>query len=387
MKNIINPIIFNDNMVDISYHTNRGTLIEVHIADLHFTAINPKTQYEILEQQFLNVIIDLPKVDIISIDGDLFDHKVMSNSDGALYATMFVDKLVQIARMKNATLVLIHGTYLHDADQLKLFYHYLEDPTIDIRIVTTIQFEYIKGAKILCIPELYGLDENIYRNHLYYSGLYDSCFMHGTIKGAIYGDNVGNGRLFTIDDFCKCSGPIISGHVHKPGCFETYFYYCGTPIRYKFGEEEAKGFLIVAHDLDSGYHYTHFQEIKSFKYITVNLDKISNKSSKEIIDYINRYKTINEIDFLKVRFTVTIDKADKVIISNYFRTNPTTSVEFLDMEKETMKRLEQEIQIQNEYDFIFNDKYSDEEKFCMYVNKKEGCELITVDKLRQILED
>ena len=52
-----------------------------------------------------------------------------------------------------------------------------------------------------------------------------------------------------------------------------------------------------------------------------------------------------------------------------------------------MKRLEQETQIQNEYDFIFNDKYSDEEKFCMYVNKKEGYELITVDKLRQILED
>ncbi len=34
--------------------------------------------------------------------------------------------------------------------------------------------------------------------------------MHGTIKGAIYGDNVGNGRLFTIDDFCKCRAKIIN---------------------------------------------------------------------------------------------------------------------------------------------------------------------------------
>ena len=40
-------------------------------------------------------------------------------------------------------IVLIHGTYQHDADQLKLFYHYLEDPTIDMRIVTNIQMEYI----------------------------------------------------------------------------------------------------------------------------------------------------------------------------------------------------------------------------------------------------
>ena len=379
---------FDDDIIDLSYKTNRGTLIEAHIADLHFTAINPKSQYEILEQQFLNKIIELPKLDIISVNGDLFDHKIMSNSDGALYATMFIDRLVQIARMKNSTIVLIHGTYLHDADQLKLFYHYLEDPSIDIRIVTNIKFEYIKGAKILCIPELYGLDENIYKQHLLESGIYDSCFMHGTIKGAIYGDTVGNGRLFTIEDFCNCTGPIISGHVHKPGCFNTYFYYCGTPIRYKFGEEEAKGFLIVAHDLDSGYHYTHFEEIKSYKYITVNFDDIiKNKTAKDLIDYINNYRILNEIDFLKVRFTLHIDQTDKVIIGNYYRNNPTIFVEFLDIEKETMKKMEEEIAIQNDYDFIFDNRYSDEEKFCMYVNKKEGYDLINVEKLRQILEE
>lgn len=68
------------------------------------------------------------------------------------------------------------------------------------------------------------------------------CFMHGTIEGAIYRDMVGQSRLFTIDDFINCRGPIISGHVHTGGCFNSYFYYTGSPLRWKYGEEETKGF-------------------------------------------------------------------------------------------------------------------------------------------------
>ena len=67
---------------------------------------------------------------------------------------------------------------------------------LDLRIVENIRFEYIKGMKILCIPELYGLDEDIYRQFLFFSGLYDMCFMHGTIKGAIYG-------FFNFCSYCR----------------------------------------------------------------------------------------------------------------------------------------------------------------------------------------
>lgn len=75
-------------MMDFGYgrnlETNRGMLIQVHIADIHFGAFDPKTQYQILCEQFLTPISQLPKLDVIVIDGDLFDHKVMSNSDVAM---------------------------------------------------------------------------------------------------------------------------------------------------------------------------------------------------------------------------------------------------------------------------------------------------------------
>ena len=281
MTQKIDPFIYEDSIIDMQRMTQRGLLYEVHISDLHFGTVNPKVEYEILKEQFIDKIITMPRIDIISINGDLFDHKVLSNSDAVLYASLFVDDLCKIARQFGATLILIDGTPSHECGQLKLFYHYLNDPTLDIRIITNIQFVYTHGATILCIPELHGVEESVYQQYLY-QNYCDQVFGHMTYNGAVFGNNVGTGRLFNIEDFLRCRGPIISGHVHKPGCFDKHFYYCGSPLRYKFGEEEPKGFLIVVMDLDNQRYYTNFEEIVSFRYDTIDLDDIISNDPKKV---------------------------------------------------------------------------------------------------------
>jgi DNA repair exonuclease SbcCD nuclease subunit len=365
----------------------RGLLNQVHIADLHFGAFDPKKQYDILKEQFLDVIIQIPKIDIIAVDGDIFDHKVMSNSDSALYASLFINNLVDIARKKNSTLILLHGTYSHDYDQLKLFYHYLDDNTVDVRIVTTIKFEYVKGAKILCIPELYGVDESIYQHYFNESGWYDAAFIHGTFKGAVYGDNVGNGRLLTPEDFKYCTGVAISGHVHKSGCFNGFFYYCGCPYRWKFGEEEEKGFLLLTQDLDSRYHYVQFEPIKSFRYDTIYLDELISEDPKKIIDYINKRKEENGIDNIKVKFRVPIPGYNKTIINNYYRNNPHSFVEFMEDKEIRDQQLKSEIEQGEKYNYLVNSSMSDLDKFVQFVNDSEGSQFITVEKLSELLSD
>lgn len=366
---------------------DRGTLISAHIADLHFSAFNPREQYNILKEQFIDVIDKYPKLDIISVDGDIYHHKLMGNSDGLYYASLIIDNIMTVARKHNATVVLIHGTFSHDADQLKNFYHYMIDYDVDVRIVTTVQFENIKGAKILCIPELYGFDESIYEKFLHKSGYYDEVFMHGTFKGAVYKDSIGNGRLFTPRDFDMCRGFMIGGHVHTPGCHSGYFYYTGCPYRWRFGEEEDKGFLVTTHDLNTHRHYVHFQKIISNTYITIDMNDIENNDPKVIIEYINNLKINQNIDYLKIRFKVPITGADKVIIDNYYRNNPYTFVEFLDLVEE--RKLEQQKNgiIEEEYDFILDNNLSDMEKFVKFVNIKEGNDFISVDKLKAILEE
>ena len=384
---MINPIIeLNDPVEDISIKTQRGLLYEVHIADLHFASIDPKTEYEILTSQFTDRINPLPRIDIISVNGDIFDHKLMSNSDSVYYAIKFIDDLANVARSHNATLVLIDGTPSHDANQLKLFYHYLDDPTLDIRIITTIQFQWIKGAKILCIPELHGYPEEDYKKYLYYDWC-DQVFGHMTIEGAIYGNNVGTGRLFCIEDFLRTKGPILSGHVHVAGNFHRDFYYSGSPIRYKFGEEQPKGFLVCIMDLDTRQYYVDFQEIQSFKYTTIQLSDII-EDPRNVIEYINKVKEEQGIDYIKVKFQYSIDSTGKTVINNYYRNRGDVKLEFFDVQKEALEKLEKEqMERDNTYSFLSDSTMTDEEKFCRYVNIQEGYDFITVDKLKDLLSE
>lgn len=374
----------------INKNHNRGTFIEAHIADIHFGALDPKVQYQILREQFINKIYKLPKLDIVSINGDLFHHKNLASSDVVMYSSLFVDELVQLCKEKNSTLLILSGTYSHDAGQLKLFYKYLKDPTIDIRIIENTQFQIVKSKRILCLPEEYGKGENYYNNFLYMSGIYDSVYMHGTIKGSIIGANkedldTQKAPVFDLKNFINCRGPIISGHVHVPGCFQKYMYYCGSPIRWCYGEEQEKGFIILTHDLDNGYHYVHFEPIKSFRYDTINMDNILNKDPKDIINHIKEIQA-KGIDNIRVEFT--LNQQDKLnIIKNYFRNNSHIKI-FENFEEDINTSIDEEVLNKyDKYNYILDPNIDEYEKLCRYINQNEGHVFITCDELKSLILD
>lgn len=382
---MINPLIYDeDYKFDIDRSTKKGVLSQVHIADLHFGVISPEVQYKIYKEQILDKISALP-IDLVSIDGDTFDRKFMSNTDAIRYANKFIFELVMICKSKNITLIIIDGTTEHDAGQLRLFYHYLQDPDLDLRIVENIQFEYVKGAKILCIPEMYGVDESVYRNFLFESGPYDMCFMHGTIKGAVYKDNVGQGRLFTIEDFSNCMGPIISGHIHTGGCFYSYFYYTSSPIRWKFGEEGPKGFLIVLYDMDTRKHYVHMEEVTSFRYDTINLDELISSDPSDIINYINTLKEKDGIDYLRIEFTKDINTYNLDVLKQYYRNNGTISFKINPKSSKQIALENGNKELYEEYSYLFDPNMSEYDKLAKYINTQMGYAYITGDTIKEIV--
>jgi hypothetical protein len=397
---LLNPISFlSDEEVayNLSLETRleRATLIEVHIADIHFGALDPFTQYRILKEQCITPLQDVD-FDVFSINGDLFDHKYMSNSDVVMYATMFVKDIIDLCRMKGATLVIIHGTQSHDANQLKIFYHYMQDPTIDIRIVEQVQFEYIKGAKVLCIPELYGQPKEYYDQFLLYSGMYDSVFMHGCLKGAIYGTQESEKHsdkapIFDMDDFILCKGPIVSGHVHNPGCFHSHFYYCGSPYTWRHGESDNKGFFLVLHNLETQEYYAHFQEIKAFRYKTFNLDDMLMRDPHEVINYIDTLIS-QGIDYLRVEFIKEdindTESSNLEIINKFYRNSDNIKIHKKNKKKEVLQKANDEIlEKYKEYEFI-NDKALDEyDKLSRYINIKKGFEYTTAEEVKRFFEE
>ena len=374
---------------DLNYYVSRGTLITAHIADLHFQAMDPEKQYTILEEQFVQKIALLPKLDLICIDGDLMDHKVALSSDATLYASLFVSHLVDIAKMKNATLIILQGTISHDANQLKIYYHYMQRSDVDVRVVTNIRFEMVKNCRVLCIPELYGVSEDIYRDILFNSDFYDLCIMHGTIHGAVYGDNVGAGRLFHIEDFLNCKGPIISGHIHKADCFDNHFYYCGSPYRWRFDDDCFKGFILMCYNMDTRQYYLDYEEIVSDSYKTITVDQLINNDPIETINYIRNLKANEDIDYIRIKFNSLISPANKMAISNTFRNDNTVSLEFFSQEREIAKQAEEKLKEDNEkMYFLLDPSLSDEQRFVMWVNYlKKDESYLTVEELENLLKE
>lgn len=380
MESMVTPIF------DITRTHNRGVLTEVHLADLHFGAIDAKTQYEIYKDQILKELEKFPSIDIISINGDYWHRKYMSNSDPILYGTLFFADLRSLAIRKNATVILIYGTNEHEAGQLQLFYHYLEDPEFDLRIVETIQFQYVKGARILCIPEMYHIDENIYRRFLFESGEYDQCFMHGTFEGSVYKDNAGQSRLFRMSDFVNCLGPIVSGHVHVGGCFQEHFYYGGSPLRWRFGEEQEKGFLVMLYDMDSRKYYPYLIEVKSFRYDTINVDDLLSQDPKVIIDYINDLKEKEGIDYLRIELSNKLPTEDIDIIRNYYQTNSHIKFKFSRSKDEVEESVLDQEKI-DKFGYIFDKNLSPYDILARYINDKENAILIDADTIKALMEE
>ena len=363
-------------------------LTEVHIADLHFGAFDPSDQFRILYENFYLKIANL-KYDIISINGDIFDHKFMANSDAIMYALKLVDILVNDAASKQASVVILYGTESHDAGQLKLFYQYLERTDVDVHIVENIQFLYLHGKKILAIPEKYGLPEEVYNSFLFEQGLYDGVYMHGTYKGSVYGANKPtlnspHAPVFTMNHFMYCRGPIISGHVHVPGCYDSHMYYCGSPLRYRFGEEQDKGFIILNHNVTTGQYYVHFEPIVSYRYDTVNMDEFINKDPKYIIEKINDLQS-NGVNFIRAEFTVPNEELFN-ILDTYYRTNNSVSISKPDTRtEEIVKAQVEQSNKYNDYQYIFDKKLSSEQILTRYINQKKGYQYITIEDLRNVI--
>lgn len=360
----------------------------ITIADVHFGALDPKYMYDALTEQFTKKLYNI-NFDILAICGDLFDSKFMSNNPIVMYCSYFIADLVELCKTKNACLLLLSGTSSHDNGQLSLFYHYMYDDDIDIRIVERIKYEYIKDLKILCIPELYGVEEKVYYEYLYKNAPYDICVMHGTINGSFKGSeiptiNSSHAPIFGINHFDGCYGPILAGHYHIPGCYSEHMYYNGSPLRFQFGEEQTKGFLITIYDEISHRYYCQLQPIDSLIYKTISIDSIIGNDPKVIIDHINQYKEKYGIDYLRVQYSTNPEIMN--IVRAYFKNIKYVKLQDMGSSEKSSELAKSKIDESNsKYSFLNDPSIDDITKFVMYVNQQEGYTYITTEKLIELL--
>ena len=219
---------------------------------------------------------------------------------------------------------------------------------------------------------------------------YDCCFFHGTIVGSIYGADKPDldsqkYPIFDINAFCSCKGPIIGGHVHKAMCLNNDIYYISNPIRFQHGEEEEKGYGIVVMNPNKGYYYR-FMPIKSYRYDTIHIKTLATHDPNEIIKYIDQIKSIG-IDHIRLDFTGYENERNTQLIIQHFGYDPavTFKTDKKSVEVNTTSNIE------NKYadymENILDPKMDEYKKVVYFINKSEGKEYITVDKLKEILKN
>lgn len=257
----------------------------VTISDIHWGVIDPNLQTRYLEffREFL--YLHGSDIDLLVILGDYFDNKLSLNSPQALISNDWFHSIMELCEKKSITLRLVQGTNSHDNDQLEVFSP-LQNNFFKIIFNTTVEETLPELTCVYCPDELLQTSkyEDMYLDEILQRK--DIGFFHGSFD-VVYGDLLNskpelmdkNNVIFRYELWNKTiCGPLIAGHWHDGKTYDE-LYYCGSPFRYEFNEEESKGFLLIQYNTETEEY---------------GVEKILNPISPEYITYeiyTNMYQT------------------------------------------------------------------------------------------------
>ena len=375
----------------------------VFIADIHWGAKSPEILYDNLNI-FLEFIKN-KKPSLVVIGGDYFDYRLQLNSPSAIMSVNWFDKFIKICKESEVQRIrIIKGTQEHDNDQLEVFRSYeTNDNYLKIYNTTEVEEIFPDFKCIFCPDEVINLEEY---HELYYQKLleYPSIgFFHGNfdaILPSIEFDRIQNNHLKTMiyqyDIFSKfIKGPLISGHWHV---FQNYehLYYSGSYDRWKFGEEEDKGFLYGEYDTsDNTYYITRVINNHAKKYDTIIVEDSNFRTPIEFADLKDLVDTkllSDENLDLRIVYIITEENDEVSLnISNFQKKYSKEKRVKIDIKniykKEKKKEIREHKQIEyNKYSYVFNKNESVANKIHQFILDKKGID-IPIDEIQKKIEN
>lgn len=371
----------------------------VMIADIHFGALPVERLYNELEM-FLT-FIDKKDIDFIIILGDWFDRKLNLNSKDAKYSTVFFERICQICIDNNIKLRLIQGTESHDNSQLEVLEILAKNKPVDFKVFYEVdEEELFPDFNVLYIPEEYitSIDEKYGK---YMNKKYDMIFGHGMVQEVKFAALIQSSEttmkkapIFKSKMFCDiCYGPIFFGHIHMKDVFNDKLFYVGSYSRWKFGEEDDKGFYYVKYDNDTKEFNAEFIiNDKAKKYDTIEIyEKESGffkLNTENQIKYIQKLLNSFEYEYLRIQFYIPEGYENENLLINMlnesFSKYKNLKLDFKVNSKIKSKReVEEKINLLlDKYGFIFDVKIDSYTKINRFIMEKYNRD-IPIDKIKE----
>ena len=371
----------------------------VMIADIHFGALPVERLYNELEI-FLD-FIEKKSLDFIVILGDWFDKKINLNSKDAKYSTVFFERICQICIDNDIKLRIIQGTESHDNSQLEVLEILAKNKPVDFKVFYEAEEEELfPDFNVLYVPEEYinSIDEKYGK---YMNKKYDMIFGHGMIQEVKFAALIQSSEttmkkapIFKSKMLCDmCYGPIFFGHIHTKDIFNDRLYYVGSYSRWKFGEEEDKGFYYVKYENDTKEFEAKFiVNDKAMKYDTIEIyEKESGfykLNTENQIKYIQNLIQSFEYDFLRLQFYIPQGYENENLLINMvnesFGKYKNLKLDFKVNSKIKSKReVEEKINLLlDKYGFIFDNKIDTYTKINKFILEKYNKD-ISVEKIKE----
>jgi len=378
------------------------TYIGAVISDIHAGAMDAVTLLEELDKGFLKYLKSLKILDYVVITGDLFDNKLSLNSDHTKYIFICLKKLADICIKKNAKLRIIKGTTFHDNRQLDIL-KFLSTSNLDIKIYDTVDTEELfPNFNVLYIPEEYMSNKDEYYKE-YFNQTYDMVFGHGLFnevafvaKSQMSEVTHNKAPIFKSEEILNiCKGPVFFGHIHKAQQIKDRIYYVGSYSRWIFGEEEPKGFMIVAYTPETSKFEVEFIEnqlapLYNTMLIDYNSSFYKNDENQQINYIISMVQNLN-VERLRIIFNIPEDYPNPTLLTNLindvFSKYKYIKVVINNNSREKQKKKEMEDKIKmllTTYDFIFDKGVSTEEKLSRFIKLKYNKD-ISIPRMRNYL--
>lgn len=347
------------------------------IADIHWGAMNSATTFQNLEifLEFIRQMKD--NLDFVVIAGDYFDYRLQLNSKTALLSIEWFDRLIKTCKENGVKKVrMFKGTREHDNEQLEAFRprYETEDGFFKLYNTTTKEELFDNLTCVFCPDENMNLTEyhETYWNQFIPHA--DIGFFHGNfdaILPEIEFNRIQEHNLPTMiyeyNKFARLiKGPLISGHWHIATQHRS-LYYIGSYDRWKFGEEEDKGFIYGEYNTEDTSYYIHQVNnplAREYRTLMYSSDGISSPEDfGDISEEIRKIIKDNHNIRIRVTYVLVAENPEAIVNFNNFQkifsTNPQVKIVFKDLvKKESKKERSKEVAFEaSKYDYIFNSDY------------------------------
>lgn len=369
----------------------------VQIGDIHWGAMKA-LETEITLSYFIKFLLMKKDIDIVVIAGDYYDHKIPLYSETGIRSVNWFNRLYDVVVNKlNAKLRVIYGTQDHDAGQLEAFRQFADGEKCCIFDRTTTELDILPGLNMIFCPDECITNDEYYDTyyHAYNCGepIHIGVF-HGNFDILLpdfvssMAKDMEKPNVIYEYNFWKSliQGPLLANHFHDSSI--TGALHCvGSYNRWKFGEDNPKGFAFLQYDTDKNtYYYKHIDNPYADIYKTYHLDTFIIKS----IDDINALISVVRDDLTKdetihIRIKITINSSGEMVnkyietLKLEFASNNRVAFTIINNLKEKEKKAEvkKHEEFKSQFEYIHSDKKSENPATIIqrFIREKNGIEV------------